>query len=128
MIKLYTSRSNLACKKAKEWLQDHQLEFEEINWYHQGMSLPEFHKILSLTDNGFLDIISTRSNAYPKFIKKMHKYSLTEVHGILLREKTLLRMPIILDEQCIQIGFNPNDIRKFVPRKYREQCRKVMKV
>jgi len=120
MIKIYTSRSNLACRKAKKWLIEHELEFEEKNWQHHGMSLGEFYKILSLTDNGLLDLISRRSNAYPEFFKRMSHYSLSEIYDTLLREKTLLRMPLILDEQRLQIGFNPEDIRQFIPRERRK--------
>ncbi len=34
---------------------------------------------------------------------------------------SLLRRPIILDEKRMQIGFNEDEIRAFLPRNYRKQ-------
>lgn len=119
-IKIYTNTSSASVRKAKEWLVHHQLDFEEINWRREGMSVKEFYQILSLTDNGTDDIISKRSTAYPMFVSQVHHLSVKDVFIWLNIERSLLRLPIIIDDSRIQIGYDSDSIRKFLPRSIRE--------
>ena len=64
MIKLYVSPSCTSCRKAKSWLEEHNLEYEEKNIYHEPLSKNEIKEILMLTDEGTEEIISYRSQAY----------------------------------------------------------------
>ena len=49
MIKVYTVMACSSCKKAKEWLTNHELEFEEINLITDKIDPEDFLKIFSLT-------------------------------------------------------------------------------
>ncbi len=46
--------------------------------------------------------------------------------GLIETYPSLLRRPIILDEKRMQIGFNEDEIRAFLPRKYRKQELKML--
>ena len=117
--------SNTSCRKAKEWLINHNLEFKEINWQTTGMSRREFNKILSLTETGIQEIISKRSLAYPYFAKEMDRLSLKDVFVLIHCERSLLRLPLIVDEERLQVGYNFDDIRQFIPREKREMKRSL---
>lgn len=45
--------------------------------------------------------------------------TLEEILPLLNEHRSLLRSPIVIDDKRIQVGFNDNDIRKFIPRKIR---------
>lgn len=119
MIKVYTVMACSSCKKAKEWLANHRLEFEEINLITDKIDPEDFLKIFSLTENGTEEIISTRSRAYKRLSLDFEHLSLHELVKIIEENRTLLRRPLILDDKRLQVGYNEDDIRKFLPRSVR---------
>ncbi|WP_285695625.1 Spx/MgsR family RNA polymerase-binding regulatory protein, partial [Enterococcus hirae] len=66
MIKVYTSPSCTSCRKARAWLQENRLDFEEKNIFAEPISENEIREILAATNGGVEDIISTRSKIYEK--------------------------------------------------------------
>lgn len=120
MIKIYTVISCSSCKKAKQWMELHQLEYEEVNLLTDRISRADYLQILSLTDNGTEEIISTRSRAYHRLQLDFEQLSLNELVEIFEKNRTLLRRPLILDNRRLQVGYNEDDIRKFLPREIRQ--------
>ena len=120
MIKIYTVISCSSCKKAKEWMESHQLEYEEVNLLNDHMTREDFLKILSLTDDGTEEVISKRSRAYQRLNLDFESLSINELVRIFDENRTLLRRPLILDDRRLQVGYNEDDIRKFLPRDIRQ--------
>ncbi|WP_442774107.1 Spx/MgsR family RNA polymerase-binding regulatory protein [Lactococcus hircilactis] len=120
MIKIYTVISCSSCKKAKEWMENHQLEYEEVNLLNDHMTREDFLKILSLTDDGTEEVISKRSRAYQRLNLDSESLSINELVRIFDENRTLLRRPLILDDCRLQVGYNEDDIRKFLPRDIRQ--------
>ena len=120
MIKIYTVISCSSCKKAKEWMESHQLEYEEVNLLNDHMTREDFLKILSLTDDGTEEVISKRSRAYQRLNLDFESLSINELVRIFDENRTLLRRPLILDDCRLQVGYNEDDIRKFLPRDIRQ--------
>ena len=77
--------------------------------------------ILSFTENGTEDIISTRSKVFQKLNIDVDELSISELIQLISENPTLLRRPIILDKKRMQIGFNEDEIRAFLSRDYRKQ-------
>ncbi|MCL2676386.1 MAG: Spx/MgsR family RNA polymerase-binding regulatory protein [Streptococcaceae bacterium] len=119
MIKVYTVQSCSSCKKAVEWMQNHELDYEEINLITGDVSKEDFLKILSLTEEGTEDIISTRSQAYKRLKIDFDTISMNELLELFDKNRTLLRRPLIVDDKRLQVGYNEDDVRKFLPRKVR---------
>lgn len=119
MIKLFTQTSCNSSRKARQWLRDHDVEFEEQNVGKKAPTTAELKHILSLTENGLDDIISTRSRAYPEVAAQLPDMSFNETLKLLCERTQLLRKPIIVTENKVQIGFNDDEIRKFIPRHIR---------
>lgn len=126
MIKLYVSPSCTSCRKARKWLEDNDLEFKEKNIFHQPLTNEEIKQILSLTENGTEDIISYRSQAYKNLKVDIEDLSMHELLDLFQSEPTLIRRPIIMDDKRLQIGYNEEDIRCFLPRKIRKLEREKM--
>lgn len=119
MIKVYTSPSCTSCRKARAWLQTNQLEFEEKNIFVDPLLEEEIKEILAATEGGVEDIISTRSKIYEKLCLDFNELTLKQMIVLFKEYPSLIRRPILIDENRILIGFNEDEIRSFVPRKIR---------
>lgn len=120
MIKLYVSPSCTSCRKAKSWLEEHDLGYEEKNIYHEPLSKEEIKEILMLTDEGTEEIISYRSQAYQDLEVDIDTLSMNDLLELFIEEPSLIRRPIILDDRRLQIGYNEEEIRMFLPREIRD--------
>ena len=79
MIKLYTSPSCTSCRKAKAWLTEQELPFEERNIFSSPLNKEEIKEILCLTETGTEEIISTRSKVYEKLNVDFDELSFNEL-------------------------------------------------
>ena len=121
MITLFLSPSCTSCRKARAWLLNHEVPFVEHNIMTSPLSAQELQHILSLTENGTDDIISTRSKIFQKLDLDVESLSISELIKLIEENPSLLRRPIILDAKRMQIGFNEDEIRAYLPRSYRQQ-------
>jgi regulatory protein spx len=119
MIIIYTVPSCSSCKKAEEWLRAHELEYKEVNLLTDDIRKEDLLKILSLTDDGTEEIISKRSKAYARLDLNFNNVTVNDLINIIEDNRTLLRRPLILDDSKLQVGYNEDDIRKFLPRGFR---------
>ena len=126
MVTLYTTPSCTSCRKARAWLEEHQIPYTERNIFSEPLSLQEIKDILRMTEEGTEDIVSTRSKAYSDLNIEISEISLNEFYRIVQEQPGLLRRPIMIDEKRLQIGFNEDEIRRFLPREVRAlELRKV---
>ena len=121
MITLFLSPSCTSCRKARAWLKKHDVPFKEHNIMTSPLSKQELISILALTENGTDDIISTRSKIFQKLDIDVESISVSELLQLIEQYPSLLRRPIIIDTKRMQIGFNEDEIRAFLPRSYRKQ-------
>lgn len=107
-------------QKAKKWFNKHMIEFTERNIRDIPMTVEELRGVLRLTLDGTDEIISTRSNIYKSLNLDFDNLPLQELLTLIQKHPGLLRNPIIIDDRRIQVGYNEDDIRQFLPRKARE--------
>ena len=126
LVTLYTTPSCTSCRKARAWLEEHQIPYTERNIFSEPLSLQEIKDILRKTEEGTEDIVSTRSKAYSDLNIEISEISLNDFYRIVQEQPGLLRRPIMIDEKRLQIGFNEDEIRRFLPREVRAlELRKV---
>ena len=89
MIRIYTSPSCSSCRKVKKWFEDNKIPYEAKNIFAANLTAEELKDVISKTENGTDDIISNPS---------------------------VLKRPIIVDDHRIQVGYNEEEIRTFIPR------------
>ena len=58
MINLYVSSSCTSCRKARAWLNKHDIPFKERNIFSEPLTKEEIVNILRLTENGTLLFIN----------------------------------------------------------------------
>ncbi|PEC55402.1 transcriptional regulator Spx [Bacillus cereus] len=119
MVILYTTASCSSCRKAKAWLEEHQIDYTEKNIVSNSLTVDELKSILRLTEEGATEIISTRSKTFQELNINIEALSLNEFYKLIIEYPQMLRRPIMLDEKRLQVGFNEDEIRKFLPRSVR---------
>lgn len=119
MVTLYTSPSCTSCRKAKAWLEEHDIPFTERNIFSDSLSLDEIKEILRMTEDGTDEIISTRSKVFQKLDMNLDQLPMKQLFQLIQENPGLLRRPIILDEKRLQVGYNEDEIRRFLPRTVR---------
>ena len=119
MVTLYVSPSCTSCRKAKAWLKEHDIPFKERNIFSEPLTKDELKKILQMTENGTEEIISKRSKSYQNLKVDIDDLTTNELIDLIQRDPGLLRRPIIMDDKRLQVGFNEDEIRRFLPRSVR---------
>lgn len=119
MVDLYVSPSCTSCRKAKAWLEEHEIPFKERNIFSDPLSKSEILQILRMTENGTEEIISTRSRAFRHLKLDLDDLSLDQLLDLVDKDPSLLKRPIIMDDRRLQVGYNEDEIRRFLPRKVR---------
>lgn len=120
MLTLFISPSCTSCRKAKAWLTKHKVPFREHNIITSPLTREELMTILSFTENGTEDIISTRSKVFQKLNIDVDDLPISELLTLITKNPNLLRRPILMDKKRMQIGFNEDEIRAFLSRDYRK--------
>lgn len=129
MVILYTAPSCTSCRKAKAWLKEHDIPFKERNIFSEPLTIEEIKQIFRMTENGTDEIISTRSKTYRELNVNLESLPLQELFQLIRDNPGLLRRPIIIDEKRLQVGYNEDEIRRFLPRKVRTyQLRQAQKL
>lgn len=119
-VKVYTSPSCASCRKAKKWLKDFGIDYVEKNIFVSKLNKDEIKAILEKTENGFEDIISTRSKVFKENNIDLESMSINELLDFIEEHPSVLKRPIIIDDRRLQIGYNDEEIRVFVPRELRK--------
>ena len=119
MVILYTTPSCTSCRKAKAWLKEHQIDFVEREMLSQPLTVEEVKELLRMTDDGTDEIISFRSKAFRNLNVDLESLQLQEFYKIIKDNPSMLKRPIIKDEKRLNVGFNEEEIRSFLPRKVR---------
>ena len=122
MIKLYTATANSSSQKVRKWLKDHQLEYQEIDLSKEELTKEEVLAIFSLTEEGSEDVITRRGKAIKSLKEDFYSLTIKELIQAIIENPMLLRQPLIIDNNHLQVGYHEEDIRKFLPR----DVRKVM--
>lgn len=116
MVTLYTTPSCTSCRKAKMWLEEHHISYKERNIFSETLSIDEIKEILRMTEDGTDEIISTRSKIFQKLNINVDTLPLQDLYKLICENPGLLRRPIIIDEKRLQVGYNEDEIRRFLPR------------
>ena len=120
MIIIYTTPSCSSCRKAKKWLDDHLIKYTERNLFTQSLTQDDIDYMLVNAENGFDDIISTRSKVFKEQSLDIEDMRISELKEFIIENPSVLKRPIIVDDNRLQVGYNEEEIRVFIPRRLRE--------
>lgn len=120
MITIYYKGSCNSSKKTIAWFEQHDVPFEKISI--SKLPRKELLKLITFTDNGFLDFLKSPSKMNVKSknrILKLLNLSFNDAINYLNVHSELLHTPIIVEGNKFLIGYSKEEIRKFIPRDYR---------
>ncbi|KRL66266.1 transcriptional regulator Spx [Companilactobacillus versmoldensis DSM 14857 = KCTC 3814] len=72
-----------------------------------------------MTEDGTEEIISTRSRAFQHLKTNLNDLTIDQLLTLVQENPGLLKRPIIMDDKLLQVGFNEDEIRRFLPRSVR---------
>ena len=119
MVTLYTSPSCTSCRNARAWLEEHNIPFEERNIFSNPLNVDEIKQILQMTEDGTEEIISKRSKIFQDLDIDLDELPLQKLYTLIQKNPGLLRRPIMMDSKRLQVGYNEDEIRRFLPRDVR---------
>ena len=93
--------------------------FKERNIFANPLNKEEIMQVLRMTENGTEEIISTRSRTFQNLKINLDDLSIDQLIDLVEKNPSLLRRPIIMDDRRLQVGYNEDEIRRFLPRKVR---------
>lgn len=123
MLTVYVSPSCSSCRKVKDWLNEHKIEFKEKNIFSAVLNESELKEMLAKTENGTEDITSTRSNAFKNLNKDIDDFTIRELIAFIQNNPSVLKRPIIVSDRLVQVGYNEEEIRTFIPPEARRIAR-----
>lgn len=124
MVILITKNSSSSCRNARAWLENHQIDYQEINISRYPFKLTReiLIQILSLEEEGLSALYGRKKKSDPKYqwlMSSVEELSLDSALSFLQNHLELLCTPIIFDEKRVQLGYNNENIRKFIPKEIR---------
>jgi regulatory protein spx len=120
MITIFTTPSCSSCRKAKKWLEEHKIAYEEKNLFNQPITEEDIDHMLANAENGFEDIISTRSKIFQEEALDIEDMKVSELKSFIIKNPSVLKRPIMIDGDKLQVGYNDEEIRVFIPKRLRE--------
>ena len=115
MIKIYTSPSCSSCRKVKKWFLEQNIPFIEKNIFVATLNEQELTDILMKSENGTDDIISKKSKIVKESGVDIDSMTVKELIAFIKENPSILKRPIMVDDHRIQVGYNPDAIRSFIP-------------
>lgn len=116
MLKIYTISSNQETKEAERWLYAHKVKFIEVDLLKELVSTEEILRIVSLTEHGVEEIIETETRPYTRLNLNFKDLKLEGFMELLEENATLLKVPLMLDEKQLQIGFDEDKMQRFLEK------------
>lgn len=120
MVTIYTTNSCASCKKACKFLTDNKIKFKEINMFKTPITKEDIKNMLENSENGFEDIISTRSKVIQESKIDIESMTFNELVDFIIKNPSILKRPIIIDDGRFQVGYDDDEITAFKPRELRD--------
>jgi regulatory protein spx len=118
MIKIYRHSPGVcqSFKKVLEWCEFHQIDYEvcSLNSLTKSDLIQMFHLSEQIEQ-----LFITRTERKRQVLQTFSEQSFTELVQVCLEQPHLLKEPILMDERRLQVGYNAEEIRMFLPREIR---------
>lgn len=115
MIRIYISPSCSSCRKVIKWFDEEKIPYVKKNIFVHPLSEDELKDMLIKSENGTEDIISTRSKIIKEGGVDVDSMTVKELLKFIQENPSILKRPIIIDDRKMQVGYNSDDIRAFIP-------------
>lgn len=122
MLYIYCRQRCISSPKAIQWLTKYRIEF--IVKSSGLISREELITVLTSTDNGLDDLLRYPSKVKEEDLSKLlliQKMPLNQAIDYIKVNPNLLKSLIMIEKNKVLIGYDPEQIRMFLPQKYRRK-------
>jgi len=116
MIKILVSPSCASCRKVRKWFEENEIPYEAINIFSPDLTAEDVKEAITKSENGTDDIISRRSKVFQDSGMDFDDMTVSQLIKFVLENPSVLKRPIIIDDHRLQVGYNSEEIRTFIPR------------
>lgn len=113
-VTFYTYPSCTSCRKAKAWLQENGVSYEERHLFRNPPSSEELMEIMKKTTSGADEILSRRSQTFKNLDVDINDMTVSELLEMLSEDPRLLKRPILTDGENVIIGYNSSAMKNFL--------------
>lgn len=121
MVKVYYDKRSASSQRALDWFQKYNIKVEQIKICE--IKKEDLIQLLSFSDEGINEIIKrpTKNSLETKQkVEFLMGLPLEQGYRFLTYHYEILQTPIIIDKGKYLIGYNEEEIRKFLPNSYRQ--------
>lgn len=113
-LKFYSYPPCGTCRKAKKWLQDHEIEFEEIHIVEHPPSRQLLEEMYQNSGLELKKLFNTSGKRYRELNlkEKVKDASEDELLDILSSDGMLMKRPIVTDGKQSTFGFNEENFKQ----------------
>ncbi|MCQ2798336.1 MAG: Spx/MgsR family RNA polymerase-binding regulatory protein [Bacilli bacterium] len=115
MIKIYYSPSCSSCRKVRKWFEEQKIPYIGKDIFSGTLSTEDLKEIIQKCIDGTEEIISPRSKIVMENNIDFDSMKISELIEFIKKNPSVLRRPIIVDDRKVQVGYNPEEIRTFIP-------------
>ncbi len=115
MIKFYQYKNCGTCKKAKKFLDSHQISYEDIDITEQPPAISELQQMLAAYENKVRKLFNTSGQLYREFDIKNKLPTMTEQEALSLLHQhgKLIKRPFLIQgAQSGLVGFKEDEWQK----------------
>lgn len=116
MVKIYYSPTCSSCRKVRKWFEDQKIPYIEKDIFSGSLSEQEIKDIITKCIDGTDEIISPRSKIVQEQNIDFDNMTISQLIKFIQQNPSILRRPIIVDDRKVQVGYNEEEIRTFIPR------------
>lgn len=126
MIKVFITGGCLGCRKTINFFKEHKIEFVKKDFSKTKLTPNELLDILSLSNDGFNDILSIRSKEYQTKKTQINDLKLKQMIELIISNPMILSRPIIIqyDEKKepfrLLVGYNSEDLEIFLRKNHKK--------
>ena len=102
MLQLYTTPNCSSCRKVKKYFEKYEIKYLEKNIFSIPLTKEDIFKMLRYSENGFDDIISTRSKIIKDQNVDIDSMKTNDLVEFIISNPSILKRPIIMSEEEIQ--------------------------
>lgn len=113
MIKMYGIKNCDTIKKARQWLEQHQLSHQFIDYRQDGLSMAQLATFSEQL--GWQNLLNTRGTTY-RALPAATKEGLTENTALelMLQQPAMIKRPLLVQNNTYILGFNAEQYQQLL--------------
>lgn len=110
-LKIYLYANCSTCQKAKKYLNEHQIEYQEIPIREQPPTVAELKAMLDAYDGKYARLFNTSGQDYRQggYKEKLKSMSVDQMMAELAANGNLIKRPFVISESVKLVGFKQEE-------------------